>query len=659
MQGGFEYASQPRSVAVKRSKYREPTAPYVVTVSQASNNDKGQNLMYDRRIVRGSTYAKPVVLEDTAATSPARPSRLPKKVQEVDSLASSTRPLTPPPMDGRQHMDIQTENYLEELTDKVPEADVETQTEAFMDQLPVPLFVPQKRGVDASTQIDHGDLFDFDLEVAPILEVLVGKTLEVSVMEVLEEEEVKELRTRQDIFEQARNAELAEVQRLEAEAKRKQEEKTRRLEEEKARVVAQAELQEKLAARSFAKHYLADLHTAVFSTLVTTGHFQDPMEKEVTEAFMPYLIQRACVNVEQIAFSRALAEVLVDEAIHKTSSSFDPVRVVNSNGFPYHALHVSTFKKPPACDHISSMFKANDQGEDDSVIDSIPETRDDRQDKLRKAFAEGLGTMILVLIGDGVVAQTVISQQMELRNAKLTSNPMDVTAFAGDWMSISLGFGIALMLGIYVSGGVSGGHLNPAVSITMAVFKKLEWSYLPYYIGGQTAGAFLGAVFVYLGYRPAFVDLNIWDQTTAGIFATYPKSHMTLVEGFIDEIVGSFLLLLGIFAITDKRNNPADPGSRPAIIGMLLAGIAMSFGYNTGFALNPARDFGPRLFTLMAGWGGNVFVYGNGYFWVPIFAPVFGGLAGAFVYTYCIERFHPQYVPGNRPSSSTIDEDMA
>ncbi|ETV91859.1 hypothetical protein H310_13679 [Aphanomyces invadans] len=305
------------------------------------------------------------------------------------------------------------------------------------------------------------------------------------------------------------------------------------------------------------------------------------------------------------------------------------------------------------------MFKVNDQSEDISVIDSIPETRDDRQDKLRKAFAEGLGTMILVLIGDGVVAQTVISQQMELRNAKLTDNPMDVTAFAGDWMSISIGFGIALMLGIYVSGGVSGGHLNPAVSITMAVFKKLEWSYVPYYIGGQTAGAFLGAVFVYLGYRPAFVDLNIWDQTTAGIFATYPKPHMTLLEGFIDEIVGSFLLLLGIFAITDKRNNPADVGSRPAIIGMLLAGIAMSFGYNTGFALNPARDFGPRFFTLIAGWGGNVFVYGNGYFWVPMFAPVFGGLAGAFVYTYCIERFHPQYVPGARPSSSTIDEDAA
>ncbi|OQR89064.1 aquaporin [Achlya hypogyna] len=305
------------------------------------------------------------------------------------------------------------------------------------------------------------------------------------------------------------------------------------------------------------------------------------------------------------------------------------------------------------------MYKVNDNGGDDSVIDSIPETRNDMQDKLRKAFAEGLGTMILVLIGDGVVCQTVISQQMEILNAKVTNNPLDATAFAGDWMSISVGFGIALMLGIYVSGGVSGGHLNPAVTITMAVFKKLDWAYVPFYIGGQTFGAFLGACFVYLGYRPAFKYLDIWDQTTAGIFATYPKAHMTLTEGFVDEIVGSFLLLLGIFAITDKRNNPADAGSRPAIIGMLLAGIAMSFGYNTGFALNPARDFGPRFFTLIAGWGGDVFVYGNGYFWVPIFAPIIGGLAGAFVYTNCIERFHPQYVPGMRPSSSTIVEDEA
>ncbi|KAF0725387.1 hypothetical protein Ae201684P_013668 [Aphanomyces euteiches] len=299
--GGFEYAAQPRSVAVKRSKARDPHAPM----------DRGQNLMYDKRVVRGSTYAKAPV-QETAQSSPVRAKA--KKKPNTDDTRNE-RPPTPPPIDGRQHMDIQTENYLEELTDKVPEADVETQTEPFLDQLPVPLFVPQKSGVDASTQIEHGDLFHFDLEVAPILEVLVGKTLEVSVMEVLEEEEIHELRTRQEIFEQARNAELAEVQRLEAEAKRKQDEKARRVEEEKARIVAQAELQEKLAARSFAKHYLADLHTSVFSSLIQSGHFQDPVEKEVDDAFLPYVIQRACVNVEQVAFSRALTENLVDQAM--------------------------------------------------------------------------------------------------------------------------------------------------------------------------------------------------------------------------------------------------------------------------------------------------------------------------------------------------------
>jgi MIP family channel proteins len=293
--------------------------------------------------------------------------------------------------------------------------------------------------------------------------------------------------------------------------------------------------------------------------------------------------------------------------------------------------------------------EASDASEEREMLETPPS---DRRDKLRKAFAECLGTMILVLIGDGVVCQTVVSQGLALEAVKNgTATGADVsTQYAGDWTSIALGFGIALMLGIYVSGGVSGGHLNPAVSITMCVFRKLEWSMLPFYITGQMVGAFFGAWFVYLGYRPGILALtaamgNKFDESTAGIFATYPKPHMTLGEGFVDEVIGSFLLLLGIFAITDKRNNPADNGSKPAIIGMLLTGIALSFGYNTGFALNPARDFGPRLFTLLAGWGFDVFLWGNGYFWVPIFAPVIGGLLGAFVYTRCIEALHPQYVP--------------
>ncbi|EQC41266.1 hypothetical protein SDRG_01241 [Saprolegnia diclina VS20] len=300
--GGFEYSAAPRSVAVKRSKYRDPS----------SSVDKSQNLMYDRRIVRGSTFAS---AKPAPESTDAKPKFKKKPSPSELTPQSNDRPATPPPMDGRQHMDIQTENYLEELTDKVPEMDVETQTEAFLDQLPVPTFIPQKSGNDVATQIEAGDLFDFDLEVAPILEVLVGKALEVSVMEVLEEEEIKEIRLRQDIFEQQRNAELAEVQRLEAEAKRKYDEKQRRLEEEKARLVAQAELQEKLAARSFAKHYLSDLHTSVFTNLVTTGHFQDPLEREVKDAFVPFLLRKACTNVDQIVFARALADLVVADSM--------------------------------------------------------------------------------------------------------------------------------------------------------------------------------------------------------------------------------------------------------------------------------------------------------------------------------------------------------
>mgnify|MGYP000152981385 CR=1 FL=1 len=137
-------------------------------------------------------------------------------------------PRTPSPVEGRRHIDIQTENYLEELSDRVPEVEEATQTEAFMDRPPSPLFIPTKTGVDKETQILPGDLFDFDLEVEPILEVLVGKTLEQGLMEVLEEEELENIRKHQEEFEQIRNAELAEVQRLEEEVKRKDQEKVRR-----------------------------------------------------------------------------------------------------------------------------------------------------------------------------------------------------------------------------------------------------------------------------------------------------------------------------------------------------------------------------------------------------------------------------------------------
>ena len=135
---------------------------------------------------------------------------------------------TPDAVEGRKHIDVQTENYLEELTDAVRVNEADTQTDAFLDRPPTPLFVPQKIGVDVETQIFEGDLFDFDLEVEPILEVITGKTLEQALMEVLEEEELANLRHHQDEFDRIRNAELAETQRMEAAEKRRYEEKSRR-----------------------------------------------------------------------------------------------------------------------------------------------------------------------------------------------------------------------------------------------------------------------------------------------------------------------------------------------------------------------------------------------------------------------------------------------
>ncbi|CAN0357081.1 unnamed protein product [Ectocarpus sp. 12 AP-2014] len=187
--------------------------------------------MYDRRVVRGNTYAAQVVTQSAQRES-LRLRQEHERRMRLEALRRrqfSNMPRTPPPVEGRMHMDAQTEEFLEELTDRPVETSIETQTEAFMDRPSSPLFVPAKSGVDADTQVVVGELFDFDLEVEPILEVLVGKTLELSVLELMEasgfEEELAVIRRRQATFARERDAEMAEVQRMEAEAKRKSAEK--------------------------------------------------------------------------------------------------------------------------------------------------------------------------------------------------------------------------------------------------------------------------------------------------------------------------------------------------------------------------------------------------------------------------------------------------
>lgn len=249
----------------------------------------------------------------------------------------------------------------------------------------------------------------------------------------------------------------------------------------------------------------------------------------------------------------------------------------------------------------------------------------------RDLLAEFLGTFILIVFGVAVVAQVVLSRQT-----------------SGEYLSINFGWGLAVAMGVYVAGGVSGAHLNPAITLALAVHRAFPWrKVLPYSIA-QLAGAFVASAVVFFTYRDA---LNAFDggmrqvggpTGTAGIWATYPQPFLSTVPGgLVDQIVGTALLVLVIFALTDRRNAPPPPGVAPAVVGALVLLIGMTFGYNSGYAINPARDFGPRLFTATAGWGAGVFTAGNAWWWVPIIGPCLGAVAGGWIYDALITRHHP------------------
>ncbi|KAM5193337.1 aquaporin-7-like [Mantella aurantiaca] len=239
----------------------------------------------------------------------------------------------------------------------------------------------------------------------------------------------------------------------------------------------------------------------------------------------------------------------------------------------------------------------------------------------REAMAELLSTFIMMLFGLGSVAQVVLGKKE-----------------FGQYLSINLSFGIGVTMGIHVAGGVSGAHMNCAVSLTNCVLGKLPWRKLPLYVLSQIAGAFLAAVVVFFLYYEA---LNKYcggnftvtgELETASIFATYPQPYLTIGGGFLDQVVGTAALLLCILAIGDKKNSPALDGTQAVVVGLLVTVIGMSMGMNSGYAINPARDLGPRLFTAAAGWGLDVFRAGNYWCWIPIVAPLVGGLTGAFLY---------------------------
>ena len=246
-------------------------------------------------------------------------------------------------------------------------------------------------------------------------------------------------------------------------------------------------------------------------------------------------------------------------------------------------------------------------------------------------LAEFLGTFVLILFGTGVVAMVALFP---------SENPGET--INGGYTNITIGWGLGVTMGMYIAGKISGAHLNPAVTLTLAVFRGFPWrKVLPYSVA-QTAGAFVAAALVYRNYLPAFHRVDPGLERTAGIFTTFPSFPNLPTAGFLDQVVGTALLLLLILAIGEERNMPPGANMSPVMIGLVVVAIGMSFGGMHGYAINPARDLGPRLFTVVAGFRNNGMTDGSHVWWIPIAAPLLGGLVGAAIYDFGIRRFLPQ-----------------
>jgi glycerol uptake facilitator len=262
-------------------------------------------------------------------------------------------------------------------------------------------------------------------------------------------------------------------------------------------------------------------------------------------------------------------------------------------------------------------------------------------------LAEFLGCVCLIAFGDGVVAMAVAA----LPGSGRAETPTTIFLAAGDWLLITWGWAFAVAFAVWVAGGVSGAHINPAVTLAFAVRRKFPWvKVLPYW-AAQIVGCFVGAALVYLVYHYAIDAYNLAAHTpkssgkalaSYSIFATFPAPffHGSIVGPLIDQIVGTAFLVLFVVAVIDARNTAVGSNLGPLIIGLIVAAIGMSYGANAGYAINPARDFGPRLFAFFAGWGkvalpGSYSAPGftfSWYFWIPIVGPLVGGIIGVVIY---------------------------
>jgi glycerol uptake facilitator protein len=262
--------------------------------------------------------------------------------------------------------------------------------------------------------------------------------------------------------------------------------------------------------------------------------------------------------------------------------------------------------------------------------------------------AEFLGTALFIFFGTGCVAALKVAG-----------------ASFGLW-EISIIWGIGVSMAIYLTAGVSGAHLNPAVSIALWLFGDFERRKLPFYMVAQVAGAFCGAALVYGLYSSLFFEYEQAHQMVRGsvaslelasVFSTYPHPALTDGGAFMVEAVITAILMAVIMALTDDNNGLPKGPLAPLLIGLLIAVIGSAMGPLTGFAMNPARDFGPKLMTFLAGWGDMAFTGGRDlpYFLIPIAAPILGACFGAASYRLLLARHLPAvHVPS--PASTPVQD---
>jgi glycerol uptake facilitator protein len=266
---------------------------------------------------------------------------------------------------------------------------------------------------------------------------------------------------------------------------------------------------------------------------------------------------------------------------------------------------------------------------------------DNNKVQLGELISECMATFIILAIGDSVAAMYTL---------------YDPSPYQHAYWGVCITWGMAVTLAIYVTGAVSGTHANPAVTLALTVFRGFPRGKALPYMGAQVAGAFIGAAVAYLLFSPVIDHYNelhhlsrSLDGGAAGVFFTHPSAGISSAHAFVDEIVLTGILVLGVFAITEQFNTLAPAANTGALmIGLLVAAIGASAGYLEAWPINPARDFGPRLFCFLNGWGAQALPAPGDYWWVPILGPLLGGVAGGGLYQLAIRPFLPTRRAGVR-----------